>query len=147
MKSLKRKGLIFLCLLMMSLSSFSQRILKESEFPVKIVYQEKERVLITLDQVDSLNIAFSNLTECIEYQDSLEITIVKYKELITTGKEVEQSLRGILSVKDNLIQESTQLSKVLEEDNKKKKKKLKFFKLSTEVLGGAAVALILLLLI
>ena len=132
---------------MMSLSSFSQRILKESEFPVKIVYQEKERVLITLDQVDSLNIAFSNLTECIEYQDSLEITIVKYKELITTGKEVEQSLRGILSVKDNLIQESTQLSKVLEEDNKKKKKKLKLFKLSTEVLGGAAVALILLLLI
>ena len=147
MKSLKRRGLIFLSLVMMSLSSFSQKILKESDFPVKIVYQEKERVLITLDQVDSLNIAFANLEECSEYQDSLEITLVKYKKLIETGKEVEQSLRGIMSTKDKIIQESNTLTEKLEEQKNKQKKKLKFFKLSTEILGGAAAVLLLILLI
>jgi len=131
----------------MSLSSFSQKILKESDFPVKIVYQEKERVLITLDQVDSLNIAFANLEECSEYQDSLEITLVKYKKLIETGKEVEQSLRGIMSTKDKIIQESNTLTEKLEEQKNKQKKKLKFFKLSTEILGGAAAVLLLILLI
>ena len=132
---------------MMSLCSFSQRTLKESDFPVKIVYQEKERVLITLDQVDSLNIAFSNLEECIEYEDSLESTIVKYKILIKDGKEVEQSLKGIILQKENIAEESDALIEALIEDNNKKKKKLKLFRRSTQVLGGAAFVLLLVLLI
>lgn len=132
---------------MTSLSSSSQRILKESDFPVKIVYQEKERVLITLDQVDSLNIAFANLEECIEYEDSLEATLAKYKDLINTGKEVEQSLKGVISQKDQILEESDALTIVLTEDNKKKKKKLKLFKSSTQILGGAVFVLLLVLLI
>ena len=132
---------------MMSLSSFSQRILEESDFPVKIVYQEKERVLITLDQVDSLNIAFANLEECEEYEDSLESTIVKYKNLVEVGKEVEYSLKGVISQKDQILKESDALTTVLTEDNNKKKKKLKLFKTSTQVLGGAVFVLLLVLLI
>ena len=132
---------------MTSLSSSSQRILKESDFPVKIVYQEKERVLITLDQVDSLNIAFANLEECIEYEDSLEATLAKYKDLINTGKEVEQSLKGVISQKDQILKEADALTIVLTEDNNKKKKKLKLFKNSTQILGGAVFVLLLVLLI
>ena len=111
------------------------------------MYQEKERVLITLDQVDSLNIAFSNLEECIEYEDSLESTIVKYKILIKDGKEVEQSLKGIILQKENIAEESDALIEALIEDNNKKKKKLKLFRRSTQVLGGAAFVLLLVLLI
>jgi hypothetical protein len=132
---------------MMSLLSYSQRILKESDFPVKIVYQDSERVLITLNQVDSLNLAFANLEECEEYEDSLESTIVKYKALIETGKEVEYSLKGVILQKDRILEESDALTKVLTDDNNKKKKRLKLFKHSTQVLGGAVFVLLLVLLI
>ena len=132
---------------MMSLLSYSQRILKESDFPVKIVYQDSERVLITLNQVDSLNLAFANLEECSEYQDSLEVTVTKYKIIIQEGKEVEQSLRGLVSIKDKVIKESDSLSELLEKDNIKKTKRLKLFKRTTEILGGVAVVLIIVLLL
>jgi len=132
---------------MMSLLSYSQRILEESDFPIKIVYQNSERVLITLDQVDSLNLAFANLEECDEYQDSLEVTIARYKSIIKEGKEVEQSLRGLVSSKDRIIEESNSLSKVLEDDNIKKAKRLKLFKRTTEILGGVATVLLIILLL
>ena len=132
---------------MMSLLSYSQRILKESDFPVKIVYQDSERVLITLNQVDSLNLAFANLEECEEYEDSLESSIVKYKEIIVKGKEVEAGLLTIIKTKDCIIEESEAFSEELKKDNNKKKKRLKFFKLSTEILGGAVIVLLLVLLI
>ena len=131
----------------MSLLSYSQRILKESDFPVKIVYQDSERVLITLNQVDSLNLAFANLEECEEYEDSLESSIVKYKEIIVKGKEVEAGLLTIIKTKDGIIEESEAFSEELKKDNNKKKKRLKFFKLSTEILGGAVIVLLLVLLI
>lgn len=132
---------------MMSLLSYSQRILEESDFPIKIVYQDSERVLITLDQVDSLNLAFANLEECDEYQDSLEVTIARYKSIVKEGKEVEQSLRGLVSSKDRIIEESNSLSKVLEDDNIKKAKRLKLFKRTTEILGGVATVLLIILLL
>lgn len=132
---------------MMSLWSYSQRILGESDFPVKIVYQDSERVLITLNQVDSLNVAFANLEECEEYEDSLHSAIDGYKEVIIKGQEVEESLAGLVKQKDAIIVESKEFNEQLKEDNNKKKKKLKFFKLSTEVLGGAVVVLLLVLLI
>jgi len=138
---------IFSFLVMMSLWSYSQRILEESDFPVKIVYQNSERVIITLDQVDSLNIAFANLEECEEYEDSLHSAIEEYKEIIIKGKEVEESLAGLVKQKDAIIVESKEFNEQLKEDNNKKKKKLKFFKLSTEVLGGAVAVLLLVLLI
>ncbi len=132
---------------MMSLLSYSQRILEESDFPVKIVYQDSERVLITLDQVDSLNLTFANLEECEEYGDSLHSAIDQYKEIITKGKEVEESLAGLVKQKDAIIEESKEFNEGLKEDINKKKKKIKLFKLSTEVLGGAVVVLLLVLLI
>jgi hypothetical protein len=87
------------------------------------------------------------LEECIEYEDSLEATLAKYKDLINTGKEVEQSLKGVISQKDQILEESDALTIVLTEDNKKKKKKLKLFKSSTQILGGAVFVLLLVLLI
>jgi len=100
-----------------------------------------------LNQVDSLNLAFANLEECEEYEDSLESTIVKYKALIETGKEVEYSLKGVILQKDRILEESDALTKVLTDDNNKKKKRLKLFKHSTQVLGGAVFVLLLVLLI
>jgi len=78
----------------MSLSGYSQKILQESDFPVKIIYQGKQRILVTLSQVDSLNIAYSYLDQCREYADTLETVVLKFNDLIEQGKIAEEQRYG-----------------------------------------------------
>ena len=131
----------------MSLSSFSQQTLQEGEFPVKVNYQGEERVLITLSQVDSLNITYSYLDECREYSDTLETVVLKFNEIIREGKEAEVSLRKVINSKNNILDKSNELVFELESEAKKNKKKLKFFKLTTSILGGIAAVLLIIVLL
>jgi len=131
----------------MSLSGYSQKILQESDFPVKIIYQGKQRILVTLSQVDSLNIAYSYLDECREYADTLETVVLNFNDLIEQGKIAEAALRTIINNKNLVIDKNNDMVFELEKELEKEKKKLKFFKLSTNILGGVAAVLLIIILL
>ena len=132
---------------MTSQLGYSQKILQEGDFPVKVEYQGHPRVLISLSQVDSLNFTYSYLAECQEYTDSLEGTIGEYKNLYTQSMRVEQGLREVIADKTEIIQEEEKLIGVYQEYDAKQKKKIKRLKFFTKVLGSVSVILLVLVLI
>jgi len=133
--------------MMTNLSSFSQQTLQEGEFPVKVNYQGEQRVLITLSQVDSLNITYSYLDECREYSDTLETVVLEFHEIIEEGKVAESQLRKVINSKNDILDKSNELVFELENEIAKKEKKMKFLKLTTSILGGIAAVLLIVVLL
>ena len=127
--------------------SYSQKTLQESDFPVKVEYQGHSRVIITLSQVDSLNFTYSYLDECQEYTDSLEVTIVGYKNLNEQSQRIEKGLRDVIADKTALIEEEEKLLGEYVEYDAKQKKKIKRLNFFTKILGGVSVVLLVLVLI
>ena len=132
---------------MMSLLVYSQKTLEENDFPVKVEYQGKHRVLITLDQVDSLNLTYSYLDECEEYSDSLEKINVGYKSLVNQGLKIESKLRNVLSDKDKIITTNNEIIKEYESIDSKQKRKIKILKLTRNILAGATAVLLIVVLL
>jgi cell shape-determining protein MreC len=127
--------------------SYSQKTLQESDFPVKVEYQGHSRVIITLSQVDSLNFTYSYLDECKEYTDSLEGTIVGYKNLNEQSQRVEEGLRSVISEKTKIIELEQELIGEYQQYDAKQKKKIKRLRFFTRVLGSVSVILLVLVLI
>ena len=127
--------------------SYSQKILQESDFPVKVQYQGHPRVLITLSQVDSLNFTYSHLNECKEYNDSLEKVNSGYETLVNHGRRIESGLRKVITDQSTLIKEEQALISDYVEHDAKQKKKIKRFKFFSQVLGGTTAILLILVLI
>ena len=126
---------------------YSQKILQESDFPVKVEYQGANRVLITLDQVDSLNLTYSHLEQCDEYTDSLELNIRSYMRLVNQGKKIEHNLKAIIDDKDEIISANNEIVKEYENRDAEQKRKIKILKLTRNILAGATAVLLILILI
>jgi len=121
-----------------------------NEYPRIIVYEGDTLVLITMNQVDSLNITYATVDEYKEFNDSLKASIIEYELVIIKDKQIIKNLTdknkactGVVGEKDIIIEEH-------EKDNKKlknKNKRLKFFNriltATTTVLAVVVVIVVL----
>lgn len=136
---------------MMLLLSFSVKTWgQSSEYPKKIVYEGDTLVLITMDQVDSLNITYATVDEYKELSDSLNSSIVGYELVIVKDKEIIKEIKEKVKLKDGIIKEKDVIideDKKIIEKLKRKNDRLKFFNgvltVATTVLGVIVVIALL----
>lgn len=101
-----------------------------SEYPKKIVYQGDTLVLITLDQVDSLNITYSVVDQYKELSDSLKSSIKEYEIVVLKDKEIIEELEKKVEIHDQILEQKNiiiQEERGEKEKYQKKNKRLKFF--------------------
>ncbi len=134
---------------MILLLSFSTKIWgANSEYPKIIVYKGDTLVLITLGQVDSLNITYTIVDEYKELSDSLKSSVAGYELVIIKDKEIIRELREKNEIHDQIVEQKNIVNEELKKDNKKLKKKnklLKFFNgvlMVTTTILGVVVAIL-----
>lgn len=130
--------------------SVAKKTSVENVYPKKIVYEGDTLVLITMDQVDSLNITYATVDEYKELSDSLSSSIDGYEVVIVKDKEIIKELEEKVDIKNAIIVEKDVIIEEHEKDNKKlkrKNKRLKFFNgvlmVTTTVLAVTTAILLL----
>lgn len=92
-----------------------------------------------MDQVDSVNLTYDYLDECIEYSDSLESTIGRLSRVIDRGKEAEGLLNDALDLQKKINSLNDIIISELKSDNKSCERKLKFNKFVSRFSSGILV--------
>jgi len=131
---------------MMSLSVFSQ-----SGYPKVLIESNDTFVVLTLDQVDSLNIQYTNLKYCRNYTDSLEKAESSLNKMVFRYWEIIKNLQDkeALSLEErkatdefiNWLREELEQATVDKQKCTKQNKKLK------KVIIGETILLILVIII
>lgn len=132
----------------MLLLSFSGTTWGQSnEYPKKVVYQGDTVVMITMAQVDSMNIAYASINQNQELNDSLRSAIEGYEVVVIKDKEIISELESKGELKDEIIAQKDVIVEEQEKEKKKlikKNKRLKFFNgvlMVTSIVLGVVVVI------
>jgi len=120
---------------------------QSSKYPKKYIYQGDTVVLITMAQVDSLNISYARIDQYKELSDSLKSAVEGYEIVVIKDKKIIQELERKVNLKDGVIEQTEVIAEEYKKDKEKlekKNKRLKFFNgvlMVTSIVLGVIVAI------
>ena len=97
--------------------------------------------MITMDQVDSLNIAYVEVDQYKELSDSLNSSIEGYEVVILKGKRVIKELKEKIDIHEQIVEQKDIVIDEQKKEIKKRDRKIKRLKFFNGVLVVVSVVL------
>lgn len=110
-------------------------------YPQKAVINGDTVCIISISQVDSINVTYIKLDECHEICTVLRAEISNYEELVKTNEVIMESNQKQLEIQKHIIEEKNQVDVQNEEIIKKQKRAIKWLRVERDVLGVAVLIL------
>jgi len=130
-----------------SVELLAQNTSVEYGLPATTEYQGESVAVITMNQVDSINLTYQYVEECEEYQDSLQSNIAGLHAVIDSGLVAEDHLKYALNKSEGINDINDLIVESLNLDNKKLKRKLRLNKFVARITSVAAIILVAIILV